>query len=56
MIEAYCNHFGLDIESAQLRAEAKEWAVTRGSRSGRVAWQFVQEVAGRMGKTLDLNG
>ena len=54
MIEAYCTHFGLHIETRKLRAEAKEWSVTRGSRSGRVAWQFVQEVAGRMGKTIDL--
>lgn len=54
MVEAYCTHFGLDIETDQLRAEAKEWAVTRGSRSGRVAWQFVQEIAGRLGKPIDL--
>ncbi len=54
MVEAYCEHFGLDIETKQLRAEAKEWSVTRGSRSGRVAWQFVQEVSGRLGKSIDL--
>jgi len=54
MIEAYCKHFDLDIEPEKLRAEAKEWTVTRGSRSGRVAWQFVQEVAGRLGKPIDL--
>ncbi len=54
MIEAYCEHFGLDVDRDQLRAEAKEWSVTRGSRSGRVAWQFVQEVAGRLGKPIDL--
>lgn len=56
MVEAYCEHFGLNIETAKLRMEAKEWSVTRGSRSGRVAWQFVQEVAGRMGKSVDLKG
>ena len=54
MIEAYCDHFGLDIDRKQLRAEAKEWSVTRGARSGRVAWQYVQELAGRLGKPLDL--
>ncbi len=54
MVEAYCSHFGLNVENSKLRAEAKEWSVTRGSRSGRVAWQFVQEVAGRIGKTIDL--
>ncbi|MEK9708314.1 MAG: DUF815 domain-containing protein, partial [Alphaproteobacteria bacterium] len=56
MIEAYCDHFGLDIDREQLRAEAKEWSVTRGARSGRVAWQYVQELAGRLGKPLNLRG
>ncbi|MGB0572163.1 MAG: ATP-binding protein [Alphaproteobacteria bacterium] len=54
MVLAYCEHFELDVAPDQLRAEAKEWSVTRGSRSGRVAWQFVQEVAGRLGKPIDL--
>lgn len=54
MVEAYCSHFGLEIEPDRLRAEAKEWAVTRGSRSGRVAWQYVQDLAGRLGKPIDL--
>lgn len=54
MVEAYCQHFGLEMDADQLRAEAKEWAVTRGARSGRVAWQFVQEIAGRLGKPIDL--
>jgi hypothetical protein len=54
MVQAYCDHFELDIAPQQLRAEATEWSVTRGSRSGRVAWQFVQEVAGRLGKPIDL--
>ena len=53
MIEAYCRHFGLDYDADKLRAEAKEWSVTRGSRSGRVAWQYIQDLAGRLGKTLD---
>ncbi|MBO6784417.1 MAG: ATP-binding protein [Alphaproteobacteria bacterium] len=56
MVEAYCEHFGLEMDSDQLRAEAKEWAVTRGARSGRVAWQFVQEIAGRLGKPIELKG
>lgn len=54
MVQAYADHFELGIAPDQLRAEAKEWSVTRGSRSGRVAWQFVQEVAGRLGKPIDL--
>jgi uncharacterized protein len=53
MIEAYCRHYGLDYDADKLRAEAKEWSVTRGSRSGRVAWQYVQDLAGRLGKRLD---
>jgi predicted AAA+ superfamily ATPase len=52
MIEGYARHHGLDIDPAQLRSEALEWATTRGSRSGRVAWQFTQDLAGRLGKPL----
>jgi predicted AAA+ superfamily ATPase len=53
MIEGYCRHFRLKIGVDQLRAEALEWATTRGSRSGRVAWQFVQDLAGRLGRRID---
>lgn len=53
MIEGYTAYYGLEIDAEQLQAEAKEWAVTRGSRSGRVAWQFIQDLAGRLGKRLD---
>lgn len=52
MIEGYAAYYGLELPSEQIRAEAKEWAVTRGSRSGRVAWQYVQDLAGRLGKPL----
>lgn len=52
MIEGYAGHFGLDIPADRLRAEAVEWSVTRGSRSGRVAWQFIQDLAGRLGQPL----
>jgi len=52
MIRGYVNYFGLDIGEEQLRAEAIEWQTTRGSRSGRVAWQYVQDLAGRLGKAL----
>ncbi len=54
MIEAYAKHFGLEIGSDQLRAEAMEWSTTRGSRSGRVAWQYIQDLAGRLGKKLPI--
>lgn len=53
MIRGYARRFNLDISEEQLIREANEWAVTRGSRSGRVAWQFVQDLAGRLGKRLE---
>lgn len=53
MIEGYAERYGLEMPQEQLRAEAKEWAVTRGGRSGRVAWQFIQDLAGRLGKRLE---
>jgi predicted AAA+ superfamily ATPase len=52
MINAYASYHGLEMDPEQLRAEALEWATTRGSRSGRVAWQFTQDLAGRLGKPL----
>ena len=52
MIEGYCAAYGLDIDSDVMRAEAIEWQVTRGARSGRVAWQFFIDLAGRNGLTL----
>jgi len=55
MVEGYIKHFKINIDPEQLRKEALEWATTRGSRSGRVAWQYVQDVAGRMGVSLTLN-
>ncbi|MCR6734218.1 MAG: ATP-binding protein [Afipia sp.] len=52
MVRGYCKHFGVNIPDDQLEREALEWSTTRGSRSGRVAWQFTQEIAGRMGVRL----
>lgn len=52
IIEGYAKHYGLDDPSIDLRREANEWSVTRGARSGRVAWQFIQDLAGRLGKKL----
>lgn len=49
MVKGYCSHFGITLADADLEREALEWATTRGSRSGRVAWQFTQELAGRLG-------
>lgn len=52
MVSGYASYHGLDNDPESLRAEALEWATTRGSRSGRVAWQFIQDLAGRLGKSL----
>ncbi|WP_343715625.1 ATP-binding protein [Inquilinus sp.] len=53
MIEGYAKAFGLEIDPVTLRAEALEWTITRGSRSGRVAWQYIQDLAGRLGQRLE---
>lgn len=53
MIDGYAGHFGLGIAPEALRREALEWATTRGSRSGRTAWQYIQDLAGRMGRRLE---
>jgi predicted AAA+ superfamily ATPase len=52
MVNGYAEHFGLKVEPEVLRAEALEWSTTRGARSGRVAWQYVQDLAGRLGVAL----
>jgi hypothetical protein len=52
MIDAYTAHFGLSVEKNALHAKALAWATGRGARSGRVAWQFIQDLAGELGKTL----
>ena len=53
MIDGYASHFALPLETATLHAESLEWATTRGGRSGRVAWQYIQDLAGRLRKPLD---
>lgn len=53
MVRSYAEHYGLKIDDDELVREALEWSTTRGSRSGRVAWQFIQHVAGRLGKHLE---
>jgi predicted AAA+ superfamily ATPase len=49
MVTAYVAHHGIAFEGEELTREALEWATTRGARSGRVAWQYVQDLAGRLG-------
>ncbi len=55
IIEGYATRLGLDVPREQLHAEAIEWSVTRGSRSGRVAWQYIQDLAGRLGKKISFD-
>jgi uncharacterized protein len=52
IVRGYAEHYGLNVPADRLRAEANEWSITRGSRSGRVAWQFIQDLAGRLGRPL----
>lgn len=52
MIRGYCDAYGVAIDDDTLRAEAIEWQATRGARSGRVAWQYFTDLAGRRGVTL----
>jgi predicted AAA+ superfamily ATPase len=53
MVDGYVGHFGIKAAPATLRAEALEGATTRGARTGRVAWQYVQDLAGRLGVPLE---
>jgi predicted AAA+ superfamily ATPase len=53
MVTGYVNHFGLKMSPEKVRAGAIEWSATRGSRSGRVAWQYVQDLAGRLGQKIE---
>ncbi|MBL1405528.1 MAG: ATP-binding protein [Rhizobiales bacterium] len=52
MIYGYAKHFNLEIEDDLLKSESLEWSTTRGARSGRVAWQYIQDLAGRLGKNI----
>lgn len=52
MISGYCEAYGVEVDDDTLRAEAIEWQATRGSRSGRVAWQYFVDLAGRKGVAL----
>jgi predicted AAA+ superfamily ATPase len=52
IVRGYADRYRLDLPVERLTAEANEWSITRGARSGRVAWQFIQDLAGRLGKPL----
>ncbi|WP_045835794.1 ATP-binding protein [Hyphomicrobium sp. 99] len=53
MVRAYVEHFGIKVGGEELERDALEWATTRGARSGRVAWQYVQDLAGRTETSTD---
>jgi predicted AAA+ superfamily ATPase len=53
MVHGYVARYGLKAPPEQIRAEALEWAITRASRSGRAAFQYIQDLAGRLGQKLD---
>ena len=55
MVEGYVAYYGIPAQGDAMRHAALEWATTRGARSGRVAWQFVQDLAGRLGVALQEN-
>ncbi len=52
MVRGYAEAYDLRVPPERLKAEASEWSITRGARSGRVAWQFIQDLAGRLGKQI----
>jgi uncharacterized protein len=52
IVRGYAERYGLDIPPEQLKSEANEWSITRGARNGRVAWQYIQDLAGRLGQRL----
>ena len=52
MVRGYAAHHKIKVKDEELVREALEWSVTRGGRSGRVAWQFIQDLAGRLGVRL----
>ena len=54
MVRAYAAHFKINVSDAELQADALEWAITRGARSGHVAWQYILDLAGRKGVRLDI--
>ncbi len=54
MVEGYADAMRLPIGRDDLHAQANEWSVTRGARSGRVAWQFIQDLAGRLGASGEM--
>jgi len=53
IVEGYARRYALNLPVDELHSRANEWAITRGARSGRVAWQFIQDLAGEQGKQLD---
>jgi uncharacterized protein len=53
IVRSYKKHYALDLDDEALERQALEWSMIRGARSGRVAWQFIQDLAGRLGQALE---
>ena len=53
IVDSYAKKYNLEIDNTDLKSQALEWSMTRGSRSGRVAWQFIQDLAGKQGKKIN---
>ena len=53
IVDSYAKKYNLVIDHTDLKSQALEWSMTRGSRSGRVAWQFIQDLAGKQGKKIN---
>ena len=53
IVDSYSKKYNLEIDNTDLKSQALEWSMTRGSRSGRVAWQFIQDLAGKQGKKIN---
>ena len=53
IVDSYAKKYNLAIDNTDLKSQALEWSMTRGSRSGRVAWQFIQDLAGKQGKKIN---
>ena len=53
IVDSYAKKYNLEIDNTDLKSQALEWSMTRGSRSGRVAWQFIQDLAGKQAKKIN---
>ena len=55
IINGYIDKFEMHVDKTKLKSKALEWSITRGARSGRVAWQFILQLAGELNKKIEIN-